>query len=277
MGALPFTVNQGVAFEVFRDGEWRPRRGVVRAVEGDKIRLEVPPQEGVPLEVGDALLFLLQGSQGEVQVMARVESTPGQGVCEAVITRIGPQEEARRFVRVEDAIPMEHTRLSPEEYDRAKSRFIIPPFSTDLFHLRGEGGERDAFEDVNPGLARHLQLIERKLDLILSHLLLDREGIKSLRLHRVSISGSGMRFTSEVPYQTGDLLEIKMVLPVCPPVALSTPAGVVWVKEVQRGDMRLYETGVRFEGITEDVRDEIIRYTFARQRELLRMRWEEKH
>lgn len=114
-------------------------------------------------------------------------------------------------------------------------------------------------------LAQWLNLLNAKLDSIITSLSVEREGFSSLTFQTLTISGSGMGFTSRIKYNRGDLLEIKILLYMYPHIALYLYGDVVNSNEENDG----FSIAVRFTEMSDDIRDEIIKFVFRRQREIL--------
>ncbi|MCX8027110.1 MAG: PilZ domain-containing protein [Thermodesulfovibrionales bacterium] len=167
--------------------------------------------------------------------------------------------QMREFSRVDAQIPFEFRVVSSDEVERAFSRVAadttITYFSTPKEH-----------EDRV--LAEWLKLINNKLDSIIMLLTFHREGFSTLPYKDVNISGGGMSFYSKEHYDIGTVLELKMLLPMFPPVAMYVYGEVV--KSESHEDKWLI--GVKFIKIEEEIRDEIVRFVFKRQRETLRER-----
>ena len=81
----------------------------------------------------------------------------------------------------------------------------------------------------------------------------------------MNISAAGMGFESKEKYDTGAFLEMKILLYMYPHVALYLYGDVV--KSEREGDD--FNTAVKFTGLSDDIRDEIIKFVFRRQREIL--------
>ena len=90
----------------------------------------------------------------------------------------------------------------------------------------------------------------------------------------VNLSGSGMKFKTCDNLKPGDFLDMKMVIPMSSGIVIEFIAEVV--RGVKTSDNSINEKSdekeiaVKFVAINEDDREMIIRYTFKRQRELLR-------
>ncbi|HVO66770.1 MAG TPA: PilZ domain-containing protein [Syntrophales bacterium] len=165
-------------------------------------------------------------------------------------------EDKREYARVTAYLPFE-VRLVPtaeREFRRSRisgvavlSDFAKPPEPEDKL------------------LAQWLNMLNAKLDSIISTLSVEREGFCSLTYQMLNISGNGMGFKTKEKYNKGDFLEIKILLYMYPHVALYLYGDVV--KSEQEGDN--FDTAVKFMEMTDDIRDEIIKFVFRRQREIL--------
>jgi hypothetical protein len=163
----------------------------------------------------------------------------------------------REFSRVDADVPIAVRLVPSEERSNIRSR------------ISGESvlAEFQTLTDVKDQLlADWLKMLNAKLDSIINMLTFQREGFGSLPFAQINISGGGMGFTSREPYNQGDVLEIKMILPMLPPVALYLYGEVVKVEKQING----FYTAVKFIAIDEDIRDEIVKFVFRKQREMLR-------
>jgi c-di-GMP-binding flagellar brake protein YcgR len=82
----------------------------------------------------------------------------------------------------------------------------------------------------------------------------------------VNISGGGMSFSAKENYKPGNILELKMLLPLLPPVALYLYGEVVKTQSQPEGPLIF----VKFIAIDEEIRDELVKFVFKRQRDILR-------
>ncbi|GAB5046060.1 PilZ domain-containing protein [Thermodesulfovibrio sp. TK110] len=169
-------------------------------------------------------------------------------------------QRMREFSRVDAVIPLGVRVICPEETKRVKARisgevsFTHTPFD----------------EPSDKALAQWIKIINAKLDYLINLLSFKEEGFSSLPLTGVNISGGGMSFDSDVSYNKGDILELKMVLESPSPVALFLYGEVVKCELVNNA----YRVAVKFINIEEDIRDHIVRFVFHRQRQLLRQKRE---
>ena len=127
--------------------------------------------------------------------------------------------------------------------------------------------ENEYYEDA---LMRYIQEINRKLDYLINTLILKEEGLLFENIKPVNISASGIRIEMEEEAEVGDVIELKMILPSHPPIALLTYGEVVRVQKKEKDGKTIYETALKFTEMSEEIREEIIQYTLKRERELIK-------
>ena len=165
----------------------------------------------------------------------------------------------RGYFRVDDMFPVLCRNVTRENVQPESKLFS------------GYGGEIEDMnvpdETVSPRLWKMLADMNAKLGMILERLNLEQEGLAHARSLPVNISASGIRIPLTEHAGIGDTMEIKMLLPVYPPVGVLAHATVLRVEE-QGPDT--YRTSLQFVDLADEVRDVIIQYTLKRQRELIR-------
>jgi len=163
----------------------------------------------------------------------------------------------RGFSRVDAYIPFEARVVPAEERGTIRARILgdMP-----LIDPRGLPELQDKV------LGEWVNMLNSKLDAIINKLSSQREGFGSLTLAHVNISGGGMGFFSKVRYSLGDIIEAKLVLPMMPPLALFVYGEVVKIDQTAKG----YMIATKFVAMDEDIADEIVKFVFKRQREILR-------
>ncbi len=167
----------------------------------------------------------------------------------------------RKYCRVEACIPFACRLVPPEERKKIRSHISSATFLT---------GHKTMPEIHDPALAEWMNLVTVKLDAIIQLLTLEREGFDSLPFECVNISGGGLRFLSQIKYAMEDTLEIRMMLSLHHPVAIYVYATVVSVSERRaEGD---YDISVQFITMDNAIQDEIIRFVFEREREIIRVK-----
>jgi|SRR5208283_1367299 len=163
----------------------------------------------------------------------------------------------RGFSRVDAQIPFE-VRLVPQaERAAIKARIVgdMPLVDTRVLP-----------ELQDRVLGEWIKMLNSKLDDIINKLSSQREGFGTLALAHINISGGGLGFFSKERYNSGDIVEAKLILPLLPPVALFIYCEVVKVDQTPKG----YMISTKFVAMEEQITDEIVKFVFKRQRDILR-------
>ncbi len=166
-------------------------------------------------------------------------------------------QKAREFSRVDAHVPFETRVVPAEEHGTIRAR---PSGGTAFAETRAMPELQDKV------LSEWIKALNSKLDAIVSMLSFQREGFGSMPYAHVNISGGGIGFFSKNSFKMGDILEIKIILPMMPPVALFIYGEVVKTEQLKNN----YLTATKFIAMDEDVRDEIVKFVFSKQREILR-------
>ena len=162
--------------------------------------------------------------------------------------------ENREYSRVDVYVPMEWKVI---HIDTCRSR------------VAGESILAEFKSLPNPDdqlIAQWLQSINAKLDEIIRMMTRHSDGFHCLSVAKVNIGGGGMRLNTGGSLTAGDILEIKVMIGLQKPVALFLYGEVLESGEA----VSEYDTAVRFIHIDDFVRDEIIRFVFETEREILR-------
>jgi len=167
----------------------------------------------------------------------------------------------REYFRIDDVLPL-IARKTEKALPSLRS-MVLPWAGTFMADEDMPDGE------VNKQLWKMFLHINAKLNLILERLNLEWEGLTEAEKKQVNISASGIRVTLNEKLDPGDLMEIKMLLPECPPVAVLVYGRVVRVRELNRDE---YEVAIQFSDMDDEVRDVIIQYALRRQREIINRR-----
>lgn len=180
--------------------------------------------------------------------------------------------EQRGYFRVDDVIsvianPVEINKEKNDEFLkslRSSKAFSLMDVQMEPEHIHEDGSSE---HDENSKLYAMVTEIKTKLDFIINHFILDREGMLSPEKKLVNISASGIRFTVNHPVCFKDVMEIKLLLPTYPPVAVCAYGEV---KRVTALDDGKYEVALEYLNMEDSVRNEIIQYTMTHQRETIR-------
>lgn len=184
-------------------------------------------------------------------------------------------QDKREFFRIEDHLFIEYRKVMQEEYPKLEERMRYTPA------LRKERPFEDYSKKVDlqkeetekEVLYRYIQAIDRKLDIIIG-LLCDSKGdtepfIKTYQ--RLSISGSGIRFISEIELIEGDCVELRIALPLCYYPGITCLCRVVRSEKIKDDTSPQWLVAMSFDVINEEDRDLLINYIFTKERELIRL------
>ncbi len=195
-------------------------------------------------------------------------------------------QEKREFVRVEAYLPIKYRVIDEGEYETARQECLVtrpePPEGLasaplngfDLEELTRQDWSLPNTESMDPLMARALNSIDRKLNLLL-RLLIETNfpDVGQEPPVGVNLSGGGLRMVIPEQLVTGQKVLVELTLPTMPPAAITSIAAVVRVVPAPaQEEANRYETALKFIDIHEDDREKIIRYVFKRQRHQIRNR-----
>jgi len=249
--------------------------GIVEEVIGDDIFI-FKPSRPIGIEPGR----LLKISDGRDAVLARVLDLAGQGVKLLVESQVKPSDERRQDVRINDKVYLKirlvghalgHAQALTQTLEKIRSNKLI----IDSF-LKGQYGYPGADEipyTRETPTSQAIWELNRKLDLLIHmNLAEDFKQLMQTIPQDVNISASGIRFITDTPYDVMDILEVGMILPMVPLLFIRLAAEVLRVKTLTRKDGEHYSVVARFIEMDQETKDDIVRYLFRRQREMLRRR-----
>jgi len=249
--------------------------GVVEEIIGEDIFI-FKPGRTIGIEAGR----LLKISDGRDAVLARVLEHTEKGLKLLVESQAKPSDERRQDVRINDKVYLKvrlvghalgHEQALAQTLEKIRANKLI----IDSF-LKGQygypGAEEIPYTRETPTNQAVWEL-NRKLDLLI-HMTL-AEDFKQLMQtipQDVNISASGIRFIADKPYDVMDILEVGMILPMVPLLFIRLAAQVIRVKTLTHKERECYSVVARFIEIDQESKDDIVRYLFRRQREMLRRR-----
>ncbi len=167
------------------------------------------------------------------------------------------ERNLREFSRVDAVIPLEVRLVAPEEHRNLHS-FIAAEATLPDYPVPPE------VEDII--LAEWLKMLNSKLDSIIAALAERNKKVDVTSQKMVNISGGGLSFDSAEGYKIGDVLEMKLMLPIIPVYTLYVYGEVVTV----RAQDNINHTAVKFITIDDEIRDHIVKFVFKTQRDMIR-------
>lgn len=170
---------------------------------------------------------------------------------------VQPIENQREYSRVDVYIPLEYKLVDPSQMQFIRSRVAGEIILAEFKSLPDPDDQL---------IAEWLKIINTKLNSIIRMLTIHQEGFDQLPMRKVNISGGGISFSADTPYSPGDILEFKLTLTMQYPLSLFLYGEVVETIKYNEE----YNTSVQFILIDDFIRDEVIRFVFEKEREILR-------
>jgi c-di-GMP-binding flagellar brake protein YcgR len=167
--------------------------------------------------------------------------------------------QRREYSRVEAYIPFEYRVVADDEKNHIQARISGDTVMTESRSIPDMG-------DCDHILGEWLKILNAKLDTVIRLITIQHEGYLGLPYKAVNISGGGISFTLPQAIPLGLILEIKLMLTWNEPIAMFVYGEVT--KSEQRADG--YLIAVRYVHMDPTVRDEIIRFVFEKEREIIR-------
>lgn len=156
----------------------------------------------------------------------------------------------RDFPRSNTLLPFKARRLDVGKSDAPQSRVSIGHIVIDNFIPPETADER---------LNVWLNMINSKLDYLISLDTPKTEESLYLTFEPLNISGSGMMMATKNEFHVGDILEIQMVLENYPAKILYLYGEVIRIEQIDVGS-GIKTVAVKFLNLNEEVRDEITRF-----------------
>jgi hypothetical protein len=165
----------------------------------------------------------------------------------------------REYSRVDAFLPVKIRRLSREELQSARSRVVVESALT-------EHPEMPELDDEQ--LSTCLKILNAKLESIIRLLAYPANSHRELDFEMVNISAGGLGMRSFDVFEVDDIVEIRLMLPTAPFVMFYIYGHVVRCDAA----CEKCEVCIEFSEIDDDIREQIAKYVFHRQREVLRKR-----
>ncbi len=168
--------------------------------------------------------------------------------------------DKRGYFRVNDVLPIVIKKVR-DDFSNLKSKVLSGLNLAGPHHMPPD-------ETIHPRLWEILVDINTKLDALLERSYLEYEVLTKARERQINISASGMRLTVSEKFNDGDVVEVRILLERCPPVGILVYGKAVRTYSLSDGG---YDIAVRFLDMNEEVKEELIKYTLNRQREIISM------
>jgi len=163
----------------------------------------------------------------------------------------------REAARIEVVVPVSVRKISQEELENSIARVVgeVPYLS--YIQLQ---------DTMDEALNNWLKLINAKLDYLIGLLTREKEGFGDLPLQKVNLSEKGISLKCPEKLNSGDFVEIKIVLDLFGPLGFYLYGRVVWAKDAPEGTL----IGVEFVKLPIDIKEKLGLYILNKERELIR-------
>ena len=188
--------------------------------------------------------------------------------------------QKRTAARTEERFPVEFERVS-EADARGLERLYLAKRTAEREDVAGAAGDDlgDQFTTMGATPAqvqmfqqtvRLIRQLEDKVDQL--HAAVTGKPLSAAKRQKamcIDLSSGGMRFITGVPLAKGDHMKIVIPLPPPHPVTVSAVGKAVKISEVRLASgKKACEAAIQFTAINEQDQEEIVSYSFKRQREM---------
>ncbi|MBF0563969.1 MAG: PilZ domain-containing protein [Nitrospirae bacterium] len=155
----------------------------------------------------------------------------------------------REYIRENILLPIAVKVVSREKQNQIMSKISGNAVLADFQSLNNFNG-KNVSDWLTAMQERFMTMVKilREMD--------DSEGFTSLKFVEVNISGGGIKFFTDIACEVKDIVEIKIMLPVIPPLPLYVYGEVLRVDKHTDN----YKVAVRFIALNEDIRKEIVNF-----------------
>lgn len=163
----------------------------------------------------------------------------------------------REYARVSAYLPVRVRPVPEEERQSVRSRIVVESALTE---------HPDLPQVEDEALSTCLQILNSKLDAIIRMIAFPSDSPKGLDFSKVNISAGGLGTSSNEEYAPDDPVEIKLMLPTAPSMIFYVYGRVIKCD----ASNQKHELSIQFTEIDDDIREQIAKYVFHKQREILR-------
>jgi len=185
-------------------------------------------------------------------------------------------EERREYFRIDDEVALDYRLISPGEAEllreKIKSRVVdrftvassFTATSRQMTHVIHK------VQNQSPELARCLQAIDQKLNMIAQLFVSEEINLREQPTHEVNLSAGGIAFRAQHDIRVGGLLELRMVL-LPSLVGILTISRVIQCERLDDGNLKLpWQISVVYEHLRETDRELLVRHIMSKETQQLR-------
>ena len=182
----------------------------------------------------------------------------------------------REAFRQDEVLAMKEELLTPEQFSAEMNKTGIVSQHADLLQelVNNDSGPGHYGSTLSPEITGALETLELKLNYLITMQMEDNDD-DNYDQRFVSLSATGIGFSTQEKCNKGDWLKIKLKLPLFPPVKLELLGEIVSVLH-ESGKRSGTRIGASFVYRCEQEEDAIIKYLFKRQRERIRSKYTRK-
>ena len=187
-------------------------------------------------------------------------------------------EERREYFRIDDEVALDYRLISPSEAEllreKIKSRVVdrftvassFTATSRQMTHVIHK------VQNQSPELARCLQAIDQKLNMIAQLFVSEEMDLHEQSTREVNLSAGGISFRSQQKIRIDSLLELRMVLfPSL--VGILTVSRAVQCERVNDANLKFpWQISVVYEHLRESDRELLVRHIMSKETQQLRSR-----
>jgi c-di-GMP-binding flagellar brake protein YcgR len=185
-------------------------------------------------------------------------------------------DERREYFRIEDEIALDYRMISDEEADqlveRMRSRLVdrFTAASSFAATTRQMAHVIHKVQTQSPELARCLQAIDQKLNMIAQLFVSEEMQLNEQPSREVNLSAGGVAFRAQHEIKVGSVLELRMVLfPSL--VGILTISRVVHCERLNDSNAQFpWQVAVEYEHLREADRELLVRHIMSKETEQLR-------
>jgi hypothetical protein len=185
-------------------------------------------------------------------------------------------DERREYFRIADEIALDYRLLKDEEVDglleRMRSRLMdrFTAASSFAATTRQMAHLIHKVQTQSPELARCLQAIDQKLNMIAQLFVSEQMALDDQPTREVSLSAGGVAFRAQHELRTDSLLELRMVL-FPSMIGILTISRVIHCERMDDGNSRFpWQVAVEYEHLRETDRELLVRHIMSKETEQLR-------
>lgn len=184
-------------------------------------------------------------------------------------------DDRRDFFRIDDTVHLfykivdegEIATRSPRTDDLLSSYSLIT--ALDILDQKSRL-MMNRVERKEPEIAEYLKLMESKISFLAQAVMRQGNDFTDRNMRKANISASGLAFESDAVIETGQFLEIKLLLTSCL-VGIVIYGKVVYCKAVGGGDIALpFQIGIDYVNLQEQDREILIKHVVKRQMQQIR-------